>query len=211
MTHASKNAGTIIQIQKLDARGRLVASYPGWLLKKDEPILVLARWQSPDHPTPYTTFAQGDLMVEAYFHHRPFNIFALFDGQQLPAQLDLQKVATTVTNPERCLHTSQPICAPLQRRCPLKGHYVNFTAPVTFSDESQTLIWRDLMLDLWAPAHGVPIVLDEEDYRALRLHETQPDLAVQIDRALAELLAQAESHTGFFEQIQAGKTPNHLE
>ncbi|RUA15844.1 MAG: hypothetical protein DSY55_05430 [Clostridia bacterium] len=211
MTIASKNAGKIVQIQKLDARGHLVAAYPGWLLQNDEPILVLARWQSPDHPTPYTTFAHGDLMVEAYFHHRPFNIFALFDGRQLPDQSDLQKLATTVTNPERCLHTSQPICAPLQRQCPLKGHYVNFTASITFSEASQTLIWRDLALDLWAPAQGDPIVLDEEAYRALRLPETQPELAAQIDQTLAELLAQAKSHTGFFKQLQTRVTPGDLE
>lgn len=211
MTTASENAGKIIQIQKLDAQGRLVAAYPGWLLQNGEPILVLARWLSPDHPTPYTTFAHGDLLVEAYFHHRPFNIFALFDGRQLPDQLDLQKLATTVTNPERCLHTLQPICVSLQRHCPLKGHYVNFIASITFSDASQTLIWRDLALDLWAPAQGDPIILDEETYRALRLHETQPDLAAQIDQALAELLAQAKSHTGFFKQIQESTSPDDLE
>jgi predicted RNA-binding protein associated with RNAse of E/G family len=68
----------------------------------------------------------------------------------------------------------------------LKGWYCDVTRPVRV--EEGRLISEDLDLDLWVSADGLTIMrLDEEEFVASRLEQTDPDTSVRARRALDEL------------------------
>ncbi len=205
MSPAIPARGDRIRIEKLAPDGRPVISYPGWLLSDTDPILVLARWDAPDLPLPYTTFARGDLLLEAYFRHRPGNIFALFDGSRVPADIDWQRILQETSSDLPDLTSLQPLCQRLAIPCPLKGFYINFTRPVRYDPAARELVWQDMALDLWIPIQGPPLTLDEKAYRALNLDESDPALARDIERFRQELLQQAAAGTGIFASL-ASKT-----
>ncbi len=198
MNASSIHPGDLVHIEKLAPDGQPVAAYDGWLLANDDPILILARWDLPDLPLPYTTFARGDLLLETYYRQRPYNIFALFDGSSVPTDVDWGQIIAGATQNRPVWASLRPLCRKVAAECPLKGYYVNFTRPVSCDDSGRKLIWRDLALDIWAPARGVPQVLDEEEYQRLRLAESEPELARDIEQARRDLLHQAETHTGVF-------------
>jgi hypothetical protein len=198
MTPTSPARGDVIRIEKLAPDGRPVIAYQGWLLTDDDPILLLARWDAPDLILPYTTFARGDLLLEAYFRQRPGNIFALFDGAHAPPDADWQHILQELPVPPTTLTSMQPLCQPLAVRCPLKGFYINFTRPVRYDPAARKLVWQDMALDLWIPAEGAPLLLDEEEYRALNVAESDPALARTIEDFRQELRHQAATHTGLF-------------
>ena len=198
MTSEKPARGDLLRIEKRDARGRPVIAYPGWLISDADPILILARWDAPDLPLPYTTFARSDLLLEAYFRQRPYNIFALFDGRNAPVGADWGGILRQFGGDFSGLASLQPLCRSFSVDCPLKGFYINFTRPVVFDPADRRLVWQDMVLDLWIPAAGEARVLDEDDYRALNLAQSDPDLAQSIDQARQDLLAQARTRTGFF-------------
>ncbi len=188
MQSTSPLPGDIIAIEKLTPDGEPVISYNGWLVADDEPILVLARWESADLPLPYTTFARGDLLLEAYYRSRPYNIFALFDGQAARVDMDWGRIIARPDATPPMLQSLDAICQELNARCPLKGFYINFTRPVRYDPAQRRLAWWDLELDIWLPAQGPPQVLDEEAYRALNLAQTEPELARAIERAREQII-----------------------
>jgi len=198
MTTHRPERGDVIRIEKLDARGNPVITYPGWLIAESDPILVLARWDAPDLPQPYTTFARGDLLLEAYCRQRPCNIFALFDGSRIAADIDWGRILARTPDIGPGLSSLRSLCRELDARCPLKGFYINFTRPVRYDPAAGRLVWQDMALDVWLPPAGDPLILDEEEYRALNLPQTDPALARAIEQARNELLTQARTHTGFF-------------
>ena len=169
-------AGDLITLEKRNARGHLVVSYPGWLVQSSDPILILARWNIPDLVTPYVTFAQGDLLLEAYHRQRPYNVFALYNGRDAP-NIDWAETLSRAGENAR-----DQLCRLLPDAA-LKGLYINFTRPVQFDPQRRRLAWFDLDLDIWVPAEGPPLLLDEAEYRALNLAETEPDLARAIEQA----------------------------
>ncbi len=174
--------GARLIIEKRNEEGELVVSYPGWLVQNGDPILILARWHAPDLALPYVTFAQGDLLLEAYYRQRPYNVFALYDGREIPE-----------TDWGAFLARAQDDALPrLCRQLPneaLKGLYINFTRPVRFDPGARRLAWFDLALDIWTPARGQPLVLDEADYQALNLDAREPELARAIEEAKRDILA----------------------
>ncbi len=188
MTPSSPLPGDVVQIEKLAPDGKSVISYQGWLVTDDDPILVLARWEMPDLHLSYTTFAHGDLLLEAYYRGRPYNIFALFDGQGAPEDVDWGAILARSADARPTLQSLEAICQNINARCPLKGFYVNFTHPVRYDPIHRRLVWRDLALDIWLPPQGPPLVLDEEEYRALNLVQTEPKLAHAIERIREQIL-----------------------
>jgi len=188
--------GDILHIEKLAPDGQHVITYDGWLISDDDPILVLARWETPDLPRPYVTFAHGDLLLEAYYRHRPYNIFALFDGGSTPTDVDWGEIIARMPAPRPELASLQFLCPNEAPLCPLKGYYINFTRPVRYEPASRRLIWQDMALDIWIPAAGRPLTLDEDAYRALNLAQSEPELARAIDQARSDLLRQAAAPAG---------------
>ncbi len=174
--------GDLITLEKWNEDGQLVVSYPGWLVQDGDPILILARWHAPDLALPYVTFARGDLLLEAYYRQRPYNAFALYDGRKIPERDWAAFLARAGSDARSQLCRQLPPHA-------LKGHYINFTRPVRFDPDARRLAWFDLALDIWAPAQGQPLVLDEADYRALRLDAREPDLVQAIQRARSDFLS----------------------
>ena len=190
--------GDIIRIEKLAPNGQPVISYDGWLVHDGDPILLLAVWQNADLAKPYTIFARGDLLLEAYYRQRPYNIFALFDGVQAPPDADWGKILADSSDSRPDSASLQPLCQAVAAQCPLKGYYINFTRPVRYEPASRRLVWRDMALDIWVPADGPPLALDEDEYRALNLRQTEPELDRRIQQARRNLLHQAKAHTGIF-------------
>ena len=192
----------MLTIHKAAPNGSILVTYTGWLVAENDAITVLTRWLRPSLPTPYVTFANRDLLFERFYRQRPYNIFALHDGGALPPDIDLARLAELLWGSERpsdvlSAHSRQ-LCSLLDASCPLKGHYVNFTYPVEYDARRKVLLWRDLALDLWVPAHGRPLLLDSEDYEALALAEQDPALHAQIQEALAQLWPHALARTGPF-------------
>ncbi|HLJ80819.1 MAG TPA: DUF402 domain-containing protein, partial [Ktedonobacterales bacterium] len=70
----------------------------------------------------------------------------------------------------------------------LKGWYCNIAEPATITTDSVT--WRDLLLDLWVSPEGQTQVLDEEEFAA----DTALDAATRAaaERALAELIERVQ-------------------
>ena len=198
MNETPASPGDVIHIEKIAPDGQPVITYEGWLLADADPVLVLARWESPDLPLPYVTFAYGDLLLEAYYRQRPYNIFALFDGGEASPDIDWGEIIAGRSDLPRHLSTLEPLCQRIQAACPLKGHYINFTRLLRYDSAQRTLTWRDLALDIWAPANGQPLLLDEEEYRALNLAQSEPELARAIEQARRTLLHQARTHTRLF-------------
>ena len=166
--------GESIIIEKRNFRGDLVVSYPGWLVQAQEPILVLARWDQPSVSTPYTVFAEGDILLEAFFRQLPYNVFALYDGNALPTEIDWSHYLA-----QAGADAYRRLCRILSMHA-LKGYYINFSRPVQFDPEQRRLTWYDMDLDIWIPAFGNPILLDEDAYKKLQLAETDHELAEAI-------------------------------
>lgn len=77
-----------------------------------------------------------------------------------------------------------------------KGWYCDVARPVEAHDD--LLVSADLCLDLWVSADGRTVLrLDEEEFVASGLAETDPDAATHARRALADLeqLARAGFHS----------------
>lgn len=204
MTHANAthlSLGEQIHVIKLAPDKRPVARYDGWLLSDADPILILARWERPDLRLAYTTFAHGDLLLEAYYRQRPYNIFALFDGSALPPDLAWGEIIPRHPPQKLSLTSLDPLCKWGAATCPLKGLYINFTSPVQFDPVQRLLIWHDLALDIWTPVQGPPLVLDEDAYRGLGLARTAPALAQAIEQARAQLLHDAQTRSGLFASL----------
>ena len=193
----------MLTIHKADPNGAVQVSYSGWLLDDSKEITILARWLRADMALPYVTFARGDLLFETFFRDRPYNIFALFDGRALSGEVELGELVELVRTRQR--HDPVPpqrlpdlFFSLLPASCSLKGYYVNFTYPVLYNEQDGVLIWRDLALDLWVPATGQPLILDEDEYDILDLAHKDPALHHAIQQAREQLWAQAVAHTGPF-------------
>lgn len=183
----------MLTIHKTAPDGSLAATYPAWLLSDGEPILALARWQRPTLVTPYVSFAQGDLLLETFYRDRPYNIFSLFDGAGIEDDLGERVARGRRPIPTAAFETVfshwRQVLGLHER---LKGHYINLSYPAVFDAGARTLIWRDLALDIWAPAAGDPLLLDEDEYLALGLAAAHPALHRQVQDALARLWRQAQ-------------------
>lgn len=182
-------------IEKRNPDGDPVVEYPGWLVRDGNPILILAQWERPSLVTPYVTFAQGDLLLEAYYRDRPYNVFALYDGKQLTPMDWAQFLARWGAK------AAEKLCQHLPKNA-LKGYYINFTRPIQVNFAKGRLAWLDLALDLWMPTQGKPWILDEEEYRALHIDTQDPDLARQVEQARQALLTRGI-------QLCADATPSH--
>lgn len=198
----------LLTIRKVDHRGQLITSYPAWLLDDRATVIALARWQRPTLHMPYVSFAYGDLLFETFHLDRPYNVFALHDGNRLASDIDLGLLMRAFGQ-GAC--TVVDVLRLLPEPAPLKGCYINFTAPVQYDAATRTLVWRDVCLDLWAPVHGQPLLLDEDEYIALDLPASDPDLHRSIHDALADLWPRALAHRTPFDDpfpalTQAGTT-----
>lgn len=72
---------TLITVIKNDHTGQEVWRYNGRVLARDPSWVKLeARFNRPDHVTPYHTFRQGDRFVEWYYSDRWYNIFEMHDA-----------------------------------------------------------------------------------------------------------------------------------
>ncbi len=189
----------MLTIHKTTPHGSLVTSYPAWLLNNGNPLLVLAQWTRPTLPLPYVVFAHGDLLLEAFFLDRPYNIFSLYDGAGIGADLGERVERGRRPTPEHDFETAFGYwrqALGLDGR--LKGRYINLSCPAVFDPAARTLTWRDLALDIWAPAVGAPLLLDEDEYAALGLAASDPALHRQVQQAVAQLWRQAGQHSGPF-------------
>jgi protein associated with RNAse G/E len=71
----------ICTVRKLDHTGKLVTSYQGEVIHRDERAIVLeARWQRNRLELPYVVFERGDRLVEFFFSDRWYNIFEIHAG-----------------------------------------------------------------------------------------------------------------------------------
>lgn len=68
----------------------------------------------------------------------------------------------------------------------LRGWYCNVTRPVVI--DSDAVAWDDLGLDVFVYPDGTPLVLDEDDFRALSLADDERQRA---ESGLADLLERA--------------------
>lgn len=76
------------------------------------------------------------------------------------------------------------------------GIYANVTAPLAITQDDAgepVLTWEDHWLDVVKLPDRTIKVLDEDEYRASRIPETDPELARAIESALSELLAELRS------------------
>lgn len=74
----------------------------------------------------------------------------------------------------------------------LKGWYCDMTRPARVTDGA--LVIADLELDLWVSADGTEVLrLDEDEFLASGLPDTDPEAAAQARRALDELDALART------------------
>ena len=190
-----------IIVHKADHDGRIVTSYPACVLDDSAAILLLARWTRPTLETSYTTFAQGDLLFETFYTDRPYNIFAVYDGGRMPLDADLTEHVARFRRPSSKRSTERLVsdfCATLSVPCTLKGFYANLTLPARYDSDAGILIWYDLALDLWVPALGQPQILDRDEYAALSIPETDPELHEALQATLQLLWAHALARTGPF-------------
>lgn len=189
----------MLTIHKTTPAGAPAATYPAWLLDDGDPLLVLAQWTRPTLVLPYVTFAQGDLLLETFYRDRPYNIFSLYHGAGIDGELGERVARGRRPMPEAAFdavldHWRRALA--LEDR--LKGHYINISAPAVFDPAARTLTWRDLALDIWAPAAGAPLLLDEDEYAALGLAASDPALHQQVQQAVAHLWQQATLRSGPF-------------
>ncbi len=190
-----------ITVHKADHLGRVAISYPAWVLDDAAAILVLARWTRPSLETPYTIFAQGDLLFETFHRDRHYNVFALFDSGGLPLDAALGELVASFRRPSSSRSREALVadfCASLTTSCTLKGYYANLTLPAHYDPVERILTWYDLALDLWVPAHGQPQLLDADEYEALGLARQDPALHEALQTALEQLWAHALARTGPF-------------
>ncbi|MBX7237215.1 MAG: DUF402 domain-containing protein [Caldilineales bacterium] len=189
----------MLTIHKTTPAGSPAATYPAWLLDDGDPLLVLAQWTRPTLALPYVTFAQGDLLIETFYRDRPYNIFSLYHGagieDDLGERVERGRRPMAATDFDAVFSHWRRVLA-LDGR--LKGHYINISAPAVFDPAARTLIWRDLALDIWAPAAGDPLLLDEDEYAALGLAASDPALHQQVQQAVAHLWQQATLRSGPF-------------
>ncbi len=69
-----------ITVVKRDAMGKEVWHYTGTLLsRRDNKIVLEARFRPPDLPFMGTIFREGDRFVETYYTDRWYNIFEIHD------------------------------------------------------------------------------------------------------------------------------------
>lgn len=189
----------MLTIHKTTPHGSPVTTYPAWLLSDGEPLLALAQWARPTLVTPYVAFAHGDLLLETFYRERPYNIFSLYDGAGLGDNLGERVARGRRPMPEAdfdaILSHWRRLLA-LDGR--LKGHYANLSRPAVFDPATRSLSWSDLALDIWAPAAGRPLLLDEDEYAALGLAASDPALHRQVQEAVAQLWQAASQHRGPF-------------
>ncbi|NOZ48654.1 MAG: DUF402 domain-containing protein [Chloroflexi bacterium] len=194
----------MLTIHKADPHGRILTTYSACLLTDNDPILVLARWRHDLLQTPFVTFHPGDIFIERYDRRRYYNIFTIFSGEGISLSDHLCGVREQIRDEERLALTMtdilQTITQAYQAPCTLKGTYVNFTYPVEYDARQQSLLWRDLALDMWVPPQGSPLLLDEDEYADLDLprHDPQADAAIQ--RQLRKLWQHALHRSGPFAQ-----------
>ncbi len=195
----------LITIQKADAAGRIVTRYHGCLLADGDPLLVLARWRHDPLHLSFVSLLPGDIFIEQYERHQYYNLFAIYNGKDIPLSETLCALMEPKREGQRLEHDIAAIIAAVRQRyqapCPLKGVYVNFTYPVQYDAERQILTWRDLALDIWLPAQGKPLLLDEDEYAALQLAEHEPETAAVIARAQAYLWRHAQQRSGPFASL----------
>lgn len=67
----------------------------------------------------------------------------------------------------------------------LKGWYCNISRPAQIA--ADVVYWSDLALDVWASPDSPPLVLDEEEFAALALPETEARACRQALAAVCEL------------------------
>jgi predicted RNA-binding protein associated with RNAse of E/G family len=71
----------ICTVRKLDHAGRLVTSYQGQVIRRDQTSIVLeARWTRDRLALPYIVFERGDRLIEFFFADRWYSIFELHAG-----------------------------------------------------------------------------------------------------------------------------------
>lgn len=190
-----------ITVHKASHDGRIVTSYPAFVLDDSAAILLLARWTRPTLETSYTTFAQGDLLFETFYTDHHYNIFALYGSGQMPIDGDLTEHVARFRRPP-LQHSAERLvmdfCTTLPTPCTFKGYYANLTLPARYEPGPGKLTWYDLALDLWVPAQGQPQILDVDEYVALGIAENDPALHQALQATLQHLWAHALALTGPF-------------
>jgi hypothetical protein len=89
----------------------------------------------------------------------------------------------------------------------LKGWYCDVARPVRVGED--LLVSEDLDLDLWVSADGRNFLrLDEDEFAATGLSETDPETAAQARRALEEL--ERSARAGFADVLPASPTSGVL-
>ncbi len=195
----------MLTIHKADPQGHILTTYSGCLLTDDDPILVLARWRHSTLQAPFVTFDPGDLFIERYDRGRYYNVFAVYSGEGIDLNDEMCGVKEQMRRQKRLAATAADVLHLIQdmyhtSRRP-KGAYVNFSYPVEYNAQTQELIWRDLALDIWVPAQGQPLLLDEDEYALLDLPRREPQTAAAIQAALQRLWPHALRHSGPFALI----------
>ncbi len=121
------------------------------------------------------------VLVEAFFdrEYRPFHGIGLAPGDRFLEAYFWQRWYNIFQMHDR--HSGM-----------LKGWYCNVTSPATMSEE--ILSCRDLALDLLVYPDGRKLVLDEDEFAALKLDEVE---ARQARQALGQLQAVFENNWPF--------------
>ncbi len=92
--------GTTLMLAKLDPHGQEVTRYQGRVVRtfkeEEEWIEVEARWTNRSVNVHGLRFETGDLLLERFSPIRPFNVFAVHDGEG-----DLRGWYANVTHPAR--------------------------------------------------------------------------------------------------------------
>lgn len=195
----------MLTIHKADPQGHILVSYPACLLADDDPILALARWQHDILSMSFVTFQPGDIFIERYERQHYHNIFTIYSGEEIDLSDDLCSVREQICGEHRPTPTLSDILQAIRQvyraPCTLKGAYVNFTYPVEYDAQRQSLIWRDLALDMWVPPQGPPLLLDEDEYTALDLPRRDPQADTAIQQELKKLWQHALRHDGPFASL----------
>lgn len=71
-----------VAITKLDAEGHPSITYPGRIVFQDADVTVVrCRWALPETvDLGLFVLRKGDILLECYYPHRPFNIFVIYDA-----------------------------------------------------------------------------------------------------------------------------------
>ncbi len=139
-----------IWVLKRDHQGQEVWRWPTRLLWRwSHGVALEGRFRLPEVVVGGLLLRRGDRMVEFFYTHRWYNLFAVYDG------------------------TSGR----------LRGWYANIGRPARW-ENAHTLSYEDLALDLVVLPDGRQVVLDEDEFHALPLSETERRRA---QRALAAL------------------------